>query len=141
MKSSKSLLSKKNLKYLGFFNSNEIDVIKAPEENLSNVMYDIVYLDKLTHLPEPKFIYDLFAVANHVGGLHGGHYFAYCKNNIDGDWYEFNDSHVDKIDKNKIVTENAYVLFYKRKRDNGNKLNEEELFNKAFINIDHTKYE
>ena len=59
MKSSKSLLSKKNLKYLGFFNSNEIDIIKAPEENLSNVMYDIVYLDKLTHLPEPKFIYDL----------------------------------------------------------------------------------
>ena len=59
MKSSKSALSKKGLKYLGFFNSNEIDIIKTPEENLSNIMYDIAFLDKLTHLPDPKFVYDL----------------------------------------------------------------------------------
>ena len=87
---------------------------------------------------DEKYIYDLFAVANHMGGLHGGHYYAYCKNCKDGEWYEFNDSNVEKIDKNKIVTENAYVLFYNRKREN--KINEEELFKKPFINIDHTKY-
>ena len=117
-----------------FRNNRKIEnLIDFPLENLD--------LNKYLPNQTEKYIYDLFAVANHVGGLHGGHYFAYCKNNIDGDWYEFNDSNVDKIDKNKIVTENAYVLFYKRKRDNDNKLNEEELFNKTFINIDYTKYE
>ena len=102
--------------------------------------FPIENLDLTPYLPNKneKYIYDLFAVANHVGGLHGGHYFAYCKNYIENDWYEFNDSNVDKIDKNKIVTENAYVLFYSRKREN--KINEEELFKKPFINIDHTKY-
>ena len=102
--------------------------------------FPIENLDLTPYLPNKneKYIYDLFAVANHVGGLHGGHYFAYCKNYIENDWYEFNDSNVDKIDKDKIVTENAYVLFYSRKREN--KINEEELFKKPFINIDHTKY-
>ena len=36
--------------------------------------------------------YDLYAVSNHYGGLGGGHYTAYGKNN--GKWYEFNDSSV-----------------------------------------------
>ena len=35
--------------------------------------------------------YDLYAVSNHGGGLGGGHYWAYCKNN-DGNWYKFNDA-------------------------------------------------
>ena len=83
-------------------------------------------------------IYDLFAVANHVGGLHGGHYFAYCKNYIDKEWYEFNDSHVRKIEKKKVVSDNAYVLFYNRRR--GTKFNEEELFKKPLIEIDQSLF-
>jgi len=35
-------------------------------------------------------IYDLIAVDNHYGGLGGGHYTAYAKNFIDGNWYEYN---------------------------------------------------
>jgi len=107
----------------------------------SLVDFPIENLDLTKYLPnqKEKYLYDLFAVANHMGGLHGGHYFAYCKNCKNNEWYEFNDSNVDKIDKNKVVTENAYVLFYNRKREN--KINEEELFNKPFIKIDHTLYE
>ena len=116
-----------------FRNNRKIEtLINFPIEGLNLTEF-------LPNKKNEKYIYDLFAVANHVGGLHGGHYFAYCKNYKNGEWYEFNDSNVDKIDKNKIVTENAYVLFYNRKREN--KLNEEELFNKPLINIDHTKYE
>ena len=107
----------------------------------SLVDFPIENLDLTKYLPnqKEKYLYDLFAVANHMGGLHGGHYFAYCKNCKNNEWYEFNDSNVDKIDKNKVVTENAYILFYSRKREN--KINEEELFNKPFIKIDHTLYE
>ena len=104
------------------------------------VDFPIEGLDLTKYLPNQneKYIYDLFAVANHVGGLQGGHYYAYCKNCKDGEWYEFNDSHVGKIDKNKVCSETAYVLFYSRRREE--KINEEELFKKPFIEIDVSKY-
>ena len=109
-------------------------------ENL--VEFPIEGLDLSAYLPKKNEnnIYDLFAVANHVGGLHGGHYYAYCKNCIDNEWYEFNDSHVSKIDLKSIVNESAYVLFYKKRRNENEKINEEELFKKPFINIDYLKY-
>lgn len=37
-----------------------------------------------------EYLYDLFAVDNHYGGLGGGHYTAYAKNFLDGKWYDFN---------------------------------------------------
>lgn len=64
-------------------------------------------------------IYDLFAVSNHYGGLYGGHYTATCQNSMDGKWYEFNDSMAELIDDtNKIVSEAAYVLFYRKREVN-----------------------
>lgn len=35
-------------------------------------------------------IYDLIAVDEHFGGLGGGHYTAYAKNFLDGNWYSYN---------------------------------------------------
>ena len=35
-------------------------------------------------------IYDLIAVDDHYGGLGGGHYTAYAKNFMDGQWYNYN---------------------------------------------------
>ena len=106
------------------------------------VEFPIEGLDLTKYLPDKKekHIYDLFAVANHTGGLQGGHYYAYCKNFKDGEWYEFNDSHVSKIEKKKVCNDNAYVLFYNRKREENNKINDEELFNRAFVEIDVSKY-
>lgn len=37
-----------------------------------------------------EYVYDLFAVDNHYGGLGGGHYTAYAKNFVDEKWYDFN---------------------------------------------------
>lgn len=37
-----------------------------------------------------EYVYDLFAVDNHFGGLGGGHYTAYAKNFYDGFWYDYN---------------------------------------------------
>ena len=58
-------------------------------------------------------IYDLYGIIEHFGGLSYGHYIAKCKNF--GKWYEFNDSKVSLINDDKIVTQNAYILFYKKK--------------------------
>lgn len=37
-----------------------------------------------------EYVYDLFAVDNHYGGLGGGHYTALAKNFYDGQWYDYN---------------------------------------------------
>lgn len=57
--------------------------------------------------------YELYAISNHFGGLGGGHYTAYGKNN--GEWYEFDDSRVGSTRKKEIVSSSAYILFYERK--------------------------
>jgi len=61
-------------------------------------------------------IYDCYAVSNHYGGLGGGHYTAYAKNN--GAWCSFDDSSVNENVSDKDVVSNAaYVLYYKRRDD------------------------
>lgn len=60
-------------------------------------------------------VYDLFAVCNHYGNMSGGHYTAFCKNPIDGSWYQYDDSRVKPISKNDVVTKAAYLLFYQRR--------------------------
>eukprot|EP01015_Nassula_variabilis_P012009 TRINITY_DN1971_c0_g1_i5.p1 TRINITY_DN1971_c0_g1~~TRINITY_DN1971_c0_g1_i5.p1 ORF type:complete len:772 (-),score=46.56 TRINITY_DN1971_c0_g1_i5:32-2347(-) len=62
-----------------------------------------------------SLIYELYGIVNHIGSLGFGHYTAYCKNPETQEWYEFNDSHVDKVRVSQICTENAYLLFYRRK--------------------------
>lgn len=36
--------------------------------------------------------YDLYAMINHYGNLHFGHYISVIKNNNDGKWYKYDDS-------------------------------------------------
>jgi hypothetical protein len=65
---------------------------------------------------DPEPIYDLFAVSNHSGGLGGGHYTAYGKNPKTKKWYMFNDSSTHEVDASEVVTKQAYVLFYQRRK-------------------------
>ena len=69
--------------------------------------------------------YELFAVCNHRGAIGGGHYYTYAKSPMDGKWRVYNDTKVYDIDsKKKIVTKNAYLLFYQRKDIIGKSLSE-----------------
>jgi len=61
-----------------------------------------------------KYVYDLYAVSNHSGGCHGGHYYAFCKNN-DNNWYKYDDNVVYTLNESKVVDSSAYCLFYKMK--------------------------
>ena len=58
--------------------------------------------------------YRLFAVANHIGNMGSGHYYAYCCDTDDPakPWYEFNDERVSHISEESIYTANSYMLFY-----------------------------
>ncbi|RHY87942.1 hypothetical protein DYB35_009117 [Aphanomyces astaci] len=59
--------------------------------------------------------YDLYGVVNHQGALGGGHYTAYAKNSMDGNWYCYDDERVRLIEESKVVTASAYLCFYVRK--------------------------
>ena len=61
--------------------------------------------------------YDLVSVSNHYGTCMGGHYTAFGRNPMDGEWYLFNDDRVTSVtQKDYIVSKEAYVLFYKKVR-------------------------
>lgn len=58
--------------------------------------------------------YDLFAIVNHFGLTLGGHYTAFIKN-ANGKWYHYNDTIVEEVCEDKLVSNRAYCLFYRKK--------------------------
>ena len=89
-------------RYDNHLNKKE-NIVNFPINNLNMYKYCIGYNND-------QFVYDLYAISNHSGEMSGGHYWAYCKN-IDGNWYNFNDTQVSTIDENDLVTSEAYCLF------------------------------
>mmetsp|Transcript_19656 Transcript_19656/g.42954 ORF Transcript_19656/g.42954 Transcript_19656/m.42954 type:complete len:1106 (-) Transcript_19656:700-4017(-) len=88
-------------------------------------------------------LYALHSVLVHSGGIHGGHYYAFIRPNLEGQWYKFDDERVTKETESKATEEqfggedetpphpgfnnppafkytkhsNAYMLVYIRKED------------------------
>jgi len=62
-------------------------------------------------------LYDLVGVSKHIGSLGGGHYVAYARSSVDGDWYGFDDSDVRRVSAEEVQSDKvgAYVLFYIRR--------------------------
>ena len=89
--------------------SKNVELIDFPLENLDMEKYIC------ENSPDRKYLkYDLFAVIQHYGGVEGGHYTAICKN-INGNWYNYNDSSVSLSSPDNVVSSAAYVLFYRRR--------------------------
>jgi ubiquitin carboxyl-terminal hydrolase 4/11/15 len=62
-------------------------------------------------------VYRLYAVSEHSGGLHGGHYTAHAvviDANGAGRWFDFNDSSVWEASEHSAQNNKAYMLFYER---------------------------
>lgn len=71
-------------------------------------------------------MYDLYGVSNHIMfQSYGGHYTSYLQvepsdmqgsKKLQGDfWYKCDDSHISKMEKEKVVSKQAYTLFFKKK--------------------------
>ncbi|MEM0354048.1 MAG: hypothetical protein QXW79_00565 [Thermoplasmata archaeon] len=58
--------------------------------------------------------YTLQCVIKHVGDLGGGHYFSYCRDEDTDRWFSFDDRNVVEINKDQVVSQHAYLLFYIR---------------------------
>jgi len=61
------------------------------------------------------YIYDLFGISNHFGGLGGGHYTAYAKNWRENKWFNYDDSSCSSANSKQLVSSAAYNLFYRRR--------------------------
>ncbi|KAM5129474.1 ubiquitin carboxyl-terminal hydrolase 21 [Mantella aurantiaca] len=55
-------------------------------------------------------VYNLYALCNHSGSVHYGHYTACCKD--PSGWYAYNDSRVTPISEGVVQSSETYVLFY-----------------------------
>jgi ubiquitin carboxyl-terminal hydrolase 7 len=103
-----------------------------PELDLSEFVPNIPEAD---HSTPP--IYILQSVLVHVGGIHGGHYYAFVRPSAtDSKWYKFDDEKVTQVEEREAVQDNwggpsvspygvsglqklnsAYMLTYVRKSD------------------------
>jgi ubiquitin C-terminal hydrolase len=88
-----------------FTNSNLVST-KNTKNNSAIAFTDILELDN-------NNVYQLLSVANHIGTLKSGHYFADCFNPQNKQWYRYDDSSVSLIKEFNYSA--AYLLFYKKK--------------------------
>lgn len=95
------------------FTNKIMTEVDFPLENL-DIAPQLSELHKLS-----KTKYDLCATSSHSSKTcNMGHYTAYCKNSLNKQWYEYDDDDVyciapEKV-KDKIITSDAYILFYVR---------------------------
>jgi ubiquitin C-terminal hydrolase len=95
-------------------NNKRQDLVDFPLNNLNLSKYVCGY-------NPTSYVYDLYGVCNHMGGIMGGHYHCYVKN-VEKDWIHYNDTNYSKLGSendtdivNKIVTPSAYCLFYRKR--------------------------
>lgn len=86
-------------------------LVDFPLDNLDLSKYVVGYKAN-------SYKYKLFGVANHMGGIMGGHYTAFGKTERTGTdenkWYCFNDAEVTEIDPRMVVSPYSYCLFYRK---------------------------
>jgi hypothetical protein len=58
-------------------------------------------------------LYDLFSCIVHYGRAGSGHYVTYGLNNLNQQWYEYDDENVRQVDTTTVQNAEAYVLFYR----------------------------
>nr|KYP43604.1 Ubiquitin carboxyl-terminal hydrolase 8 [Cajanus cajan] len=96
----------KRFQYSRYMKNKLETYVDFPVDNLDLSAY-------ITHGNGVSYHYTLYAVSNHFGSMGGGHYTAFVHRGGD-QWYDFDDSHVHPISREKIKSSAAYVLFYRR---------------------------
>ena len=86
----------------------------------NNIYVDIpikdLNMNKYSYNNNEFELYDLYGICNHIGNINGGHYTSYIKN-ANNKWYSFDDNTVNNINGSEILSNNAYCLFYRKKKN------------------------
>jgi hypothetical protein len=104
----------------GLNDSGNSEYVAGTKNNAADINSDSDTEDQL---------YDLYGIVHHLGALHGGHYVASLRSEIDGKWRLFNDAQITEISEADIVDASAYILFYIRRDVKDMKL--EDVWNKT----------
>lgn len=67
--------------------------------------------------PSQITTYELLSVICHHGTASCGHYTAFCLNDLNDRWYEFDDQSVTEVSQSTVQNAEAYVLFYRKSSD------------------------
>jgi len=112
---------KKNITFWSFPTILVIDIKRFNQQNRKNQMLITFPLENLdlskyvSGYNKKSFVYDLYGVCNHSGGVSGGHYTSFVKN-ANGKWYHFNDTSVSEVAlEQQIISTKAYCFFYRKK--------------------------
>ena len=106
-----------------FWNLPTILIIELKRYNNSNKKIHSIVTTPLQNIDlssyiygynSSEYIYDLFGTGNHSGNVMGGHYTANIKN-LNGKWYSFNDTSIQEVSEDKIISPYTYCLFYRKK--------------------------
>ncbi|RHY31986.1 hypothetical protein DYB32_002967, partial [Aphanomyces invadans] len=106
------ILSLKRFEYRNDVVRDKLDVlVDFPVEGLDMAPYCLSAAPDHTS----SLIYDLYATTNHFGSMGFGHYTAFAKDHATNLWYNFDDSAVTSVSAASVVSNAAYILFYKRR--------------------------
>ena len=112
---------RKNITFWSFPTILVIDIKRFNQQNRKNQMLITFPLENLdlskyvSGYNKKSFVYDLYGVCNHSGGVSGGHYTSFVKN-ANGKWYHFNDISVSEVSlEQQIISTKAYCFFYRKK--------------------------
>ena len=112
---------KKKIQFWSFPNILVIDLKRFNQRGQKNQMLVTFPLDNLDlskyviGYKKSSYVYELYGICNHSGGVLGGHYTSYVKN-ANGKWYHFNDTSVSEVGLiDSIISPKAYCLFYRKK--------------------------
>ncbi|KAJ8749980.1 hypothetical protein K2173_013895 [Erythroxylum novogranatense] len=97
----------KRFSYTRFMKNKLDSYVEFPVDDLDLSSYISYKNGRTSHR------YMLYAISNHYGSMGGGHYTAFIHHGGDR-WFDFDDSQVNPISRDKIKTAAAYVLFYRR---------------------------
>jgi hypothetical protein len=107
----------KRFKTISFpiYNNDNVEIRTELTKNMSTVDFELEDLNMsyvFSNFHPRKN--NLFSIINHIGStITRGHYTTFGLNFLNKKWYEYDDEKVLEItDKNKLITKNAYILFY-----------------------------
>ncbi|XP_037573013.1 ubiquitin carboxyl-terminal hydrolase 2 isoform X2 [Dermacentor silvarum] len=79
----------------------------------TRIEFPLTNLDLCPYMSNSHYVmYNLYAVSNHSGSTYSGHYTATCLHPKSGEWHECNDTKVSEVSASRVVSSEAYVLFY-----------------------------
>ena len=89
---------------------NRFEDVDGLRKNQSYISFPLKGLDMGRVGEDLTHKMNLYAVSNHYGTMHDGHYTAYSKH-CDR-WYNFDDHKITQISASTVCSSAAYILFY-----------------------------